>query len=503
MKPTIVFIILVLIMQPVLAQRFNTEKNPISVSNKLNNTHLIKAQNLNQPSRFSSKNHCKDEPEIYELDSLVWLWYDYDQWLNSSKEEYEFYNTGLLKTWIMSYSDWENGGWMYSSLYNYEYNEDGLLTQEIQSGWDYEQGEWVQTQKIEYTYNEAGFVNNTTTSNWNQTLNYWIPSYQTNYTYNDHNDIIEILSKEWQYVYWVNSYKSEYEYNEEFLEIAQTNYSWNGSWVVSDHSEKEYDETGNLLSFTSFYWNAELNQWENSYRYEEQYDEYGNLVLHTEMYWDYEAEDWVGNYKTEMIYDKQNLLTEKYTAYFDWEQHIWTYSEKYEYAYDFLNNLETLIYSSTGGIIWEKDTEWVPGSRTSYIYNYEYDVTDLYVPGNYEYQYMITEVNQESWLDDHWENGSKGNYYYSLFVNTQIFSPVALEFVVYPNPASEQIQVNWGGAIPEYMLQVINSAGQIVFSQNVRRHDYIDVSNLAKGTYVFTFSNRLQHNEISKKVIIR
>ncbi|HQL71107.1 MAG TPA: T9SS type A sorting domain-containing protein, partial [Bacteroidales bacterium] len=71
------------------------------------------------------------------------------------------------------------------------------------------------------------------------------------------------------------------------------------------------------------------------------------------------------------------------------------------------------------------------------------------------------------------------------------------------NPASEQIQVNWGGAIPEYMLQVINSAGQIVFSQNVRRHDYIDVSNLAKGTYVFTFSNRLQHNEISKKVIIR
>jgi len=449
------------------------------------------------------RSKIKDGAEIYQLDSLVWLYYESGNWQNSSKEEYEFDDAGNLLTWITAYSDYMGGAWQNSSREQYQYNDNNLVTEDISAYWDSEANDWENSSRLVYSYADNNELSNITSSSWNTLINFWIPQYSNDYTYNLQGMVTQVIGQEWYYYTWRNYSRTDYEYNENIQEILSTSYTWNDEWVFSEKYEKEYDDNGNLILNTSYYWNAESGEWGNSYRNELQYDESENLIINTEFYWDSESNDWIGSSKTEFVYNKENQVAEKYVSYFDYYEHVWMYYDKYEYTYDFLGNIISSIYSNTGNTIWEKDIEWTPNTKTDYEYNTAYELSDLFVPPSFEYSTMITVVNQSIWNEEHWQDNYQGTYYYSLYVNTSIPNTTSHGLAVFPNPAADYIQMQWESEIPEYNLTIYNAASVQVFSGEVYSLEKIDVSLLPAGKYIFKFNNKLYHSEIFKSVIIQ
>jgi len=76
----------------------------------------------------------------------------------------------------------------------------------------------------------------------------------------------------------------------------------------------------------------------------------------------------------------------------------------------------------------------------------------------------------------------------------------AADFVVYPNPASDRISVNFpGDAIQAYYVKIINAAGKVVMMlPRPQLANGIDISTLSSGLYHFVLTE-----EGTKRVITR
>jgi hypothetical protein len=91
-----------------------------------------------------------------------------------------------------------------------------------------------------------------------------------------------------------------------------------------------------------------------------------------------------------------------------------------------------------------------------------------------------------------------------LFENsTSAEKPTApVDFSIYPNPASNQINLSFNDANKPEIVRIVNLAGQVVYNK-IYENSYIDVGNLTTGVYLLqiTFHNRIATNK--KLVIIK
>jgi hypothetical protein len=67
---------------------------------------------------------------------------------------------------------------------------------------------------------------------------------------------------------------------------------------------------------------------------------------------------------------------------------------------------------------------------------------------------------------------------------------------IYPNPASNQINVTISDLIENENIKIFNQLGQLVLEQKASKENTINVATLASGTYI------LSYNQISKKIIL-
>lgn len=74
-------------------------------------------------------------------------------------------------------------------------------------------------------------------------------------------------------------------------------------------------------------------------------------------------------------------------------------------------------------------------------------------------------------------------------------SKAALAFSAYPNPSNNRVTVQLPAAIREAKLEILDGAGRVVLKRKVKTGDSIDVSGLAKGTYVLHLTAGSQRGE--------
>lgn len=61
---------------------------------------------------------------------------------------------------------------------------------------------------------------------------------------------------------------------------------------------------------------------------------------------------------------------------------------------------------------------------------------------------------------------------------------------LYPNPASEQITVQWSGTDAQAQIEIFNLAGQKVLNTEVKNKGNVNVSSLTTGTYILKLTNQ-------------
>jgi hypothetical protein len=84
-----------------------------------------------------------------------------------------------------------------------------------------------------------------------------------------------------------------------------------------------------------------------------------------------------------------------------------------------------------------------------------------------------------------------GNFIYSNIVIVKIGSKGSIPFIVYPNPTSNQLVVQYDNAAGDAILNIYNTQGQKVLttSMNGSTKTTIDVSNLAAGNYIIEYNS--------------
>jgi|GEM_PF-1116191 len=85
------------------------------------------------------------------------------------------------------------------------------------------------------------------------------------------------------------------------------------------------------------------------------------------------------------------------------------------------------------------------------------------------------------------EDGTEVTYTlnFSVFDDTSVSSPEVPGLRLYPNPATTQLTIGWGGNASEAYVEIISLTGQILYSTRLESHsETISVSNLQQGTYI-------------------
>jgi hypothetical protein len=86
---------------------------------------------------------------------------------------------------------------------------------------------------------------------------------------------------------------------------------------------------------------------------------------------------------------------------------------------------------------------------------------------------------------------------------TGVDKPAQLtEFTIYPNPATNQINLNLSEGTHPERIRIVNLAGQVVLNK-VYENSSIDISNLSTGVYLFQLTLRNRTTTTKKLVIIR
>jgi len=76
------------------------------------------------------------------------------------------------------------------------------------------------------------------------------------------------------------------------------------------------------------------------------------------------------------------------------------------------------------------------------------------------------------------------------------------EFTIYPNPATNQINLNLSEGTQPERIRIVNLAGQVVLNK-VYNNSNIDISSLSSGIYLFQLTHRNRTTTTKKLVIIR
>jgi hypothetical protein len=84
-----------------------------------------------------------------------------------------------------------------------------------------------------------------------------------------------------------------------------------------------------------------------------------------------------------------------------------------------------------------------------------------------------------------------GSFTYSNIISIQVGSNGSTPFVVYPNPTSKQLVVEYNNASDNSIITIVNLTGQRVLSlpTNGQTKTTIDVSNLADGIYMIQYNS--------------
>jgi len=365
----------------------------------------------------------------------------------------------------------------------------------------------------------------------------WINVYSAEISYFNNDTIFEYKLKEWNTN--TNNWNTELSYYEKKDEDGKKIINFVRSWDNSSQSftsgNKEiYTYSGELKTIKedNDWYN---NTWEDFARTLYYYDSADNDTLELEQRF-ISSNNWRDNWKTKFIYDENNKKIFEQQWGYDWYWDEW-----FDYS------KTTTSYYITNGLVEEVFTEryddtkagWYDLARTDYYYTVdnlldykeEHDLENSNNSLKYEYTYnenndetsfFLYSYNGSSWtlfykvfdtydtngnqtsyysqtLDGTWKNMLKEEYIWNQFTSSGI-ETVNDDFIsIYPNPASNLLNVNTNNKVFTN-VEIVNIAGKTVRKEIISNSNcQIDISNLSSGIYFITISDKF--NKMTLKFI--
>jgi hypothetical protein len=327
-----------------------------------------------------------------------------------------------------------------------------------------------------FTYDSALRVSSKTGWKYDN-LSVWVlRSRTTNYEYDASGNLLSSTTQLYDTLTgWRNSKRYSSTYNNDNQVLTNTTESWSGTaWVQDDHQILTYNAAGYLISVVTDYRQViytydmqnkalqvltlikENGLWMNDYR--QTYDYFpGSPHDHIALNADWANNMWVDRSRTTLTYNVNRVQIGGYYQTYNGED--WDPSRRDTITLDMNEN---------------------PMQHLSQLWNYD-AWTDLYLDEyTYDNESYVLTYATSSWNVGVFQRNWLHQYNYDLFVSTQ--EPLALDFSIFPNPASYMLQVK-GKDLNKALLY--DAAGQVVLSQKFSGQELLQlpVAHLPAGIY--------------------
>lgn len=339
--------------------------------------------------------------------------------------------------------------------------------------------------------------------------NEWVNSYQYSYSYDANGNVLIRLYEKWENIYRVTN---TIDVNGNIIfGIGENWYSDTDTWGNYAKATMTYDANGNLLTRLNQSWN--YYGWENYIKDTFVYDDNGNVLVKITEVW--ENDSWNNETRITNTYNSSNKITSRLSesAYYSgpyqnsgrntytydangnlivlltesWQSNSWANLSKTTYTVDANGDVISLIIEN-----WENSV-WVFGSKDSY----EYDANGNSIKGKTEH------VINSFWKPYYWYFGlpyylngiydNYSNFYYTYrfeanfkpFTNTDNLIEYSFKASIFPNPATNQLNIELPQTSKESNVTIYNTNGQQVFSaQLFSENTQINISNFPVGLYL-------------------
>ncbi|HLO58151.1 MAG TPA: T9SS type A sorting domain-containing protein [Bacteroidales bacterium] len=338
--------------------------------------------------------------------------------------------------------------WMPSSKLVFSYDENGRKTETMQFYWDTVAISWQQMIHTYHSYDANGnmtsefrFALNPATDKWDTVSNY-TRLYINNAIYSWVYDSWDPANHE-----WYHAMKGEYDYNESGDEITYITFNWNAqasAWDSSYLCRMKMNSSGKDSTGEYFKWNTSGSNWESWYTYDYYYDENGNDTLIA--YHNYGETEFIDHSEFDENGFRTSLTTYKWI-----------------------------------------DGDWQEVARTEYI------------PGTNGKTVLSTWFSWDTSLDKWVPVFQDQNYYEGE--STKNNNVVNSGLIVFPNPASECIQIKLTDSTTPAIFELYDLNGKRMLQQLVTSGYSIPVSYLSHGLYLYQL--HMGNDVFSGKIVIR
>ena len=414
------------------------------------------------------------------------------------------------------------------SRYTYTYSPNGLLS----TWYKYQElspGTWEKTGGEEFTYDLNDSLVQLKRYDYH---NYYMPIAIYDFTYNS---IGQRIGEEVEY--WVISgqttthYKARTDYSYDIYGrlLADTTYSWNNAWVGVWANTHAYNLQGLDSSFTQSMFPGTNNDWYETYKLVFLYDSldrnismkflvkdstYGPWVVSGESYYTYTTDGKLDQALSYYAYPGMPLLPHSreyyyysplglkfktFTQKYDLNKEIWVNSNMHISNQDMNGNtMERYCCKwDTTTLQWDSilietavhDLSLASQLVTNPVLQDVGMVTGIYIPMNTDSNAALQRsyFYSDFFTDSSYLERSYVYFYSDIAANTTDYSSEQSAILIYPNPASENVQI----LIPETSggictIKIYNTMGMLVYFEPIYTTGSfeLDLSDLPNGLYI-------------------
>jgi hypothetical protein len=366
------------------------------------------------------------------------------------------------------------------------YGTNGKISQSLYQ--EFQAGVWKDVYQYNYIYDANNNEIELNRKFWNGTA--WVDNSKYLRTYSATNKVLTETVQQFSGGTWVDAYKIIYTYDvttdKLFEVVKQTNL---GSSLVNTSKERYiFTPSDKIFEYTIFNPGI-VNNWVHANSFIRNYNNYDSIIEENgfkdslavadyKLSYTYNTKrkvqditrfvaDTFANFTTQSLigfnYNVDSLLIEKVYSTYPFGTQVLDSAEEYTYNNKNLVKAEYFSYQ--------------PGSKTllnSYTYNY-----DVY--NNRTYLLLQSAANGPL------ANARQEFYYYNQFPLQLSTPPLDLQLNVYPNPASDYLNLSFIEGEVDKLVQIFNLQGALVMSTKIPagiNKDVLPIAALSSGSYI-------------------
>ena len=438
---------------------------------------------------------------LYEWDA------DLEEWVGIYTEQWNYDENGNATSSSSSW-EWDPVGKQFKPGFKMEFtrNDSGQVLSWVESRYDPGLGDWVYTERGDNTYDENGNPTQQVWSSYDTISGQFNPTSKYDNTFDADGDQLSSISafynldsmrwensQKWEYIYQnTKSVSSTVSVNAGKVHVTTIVYLWYpfplpGVFVPLYRTVWTYNSEGQITKVLDSNYDQIAKIWEETQQEISEYNARGYLILQVQSMFDKESNTWIVTSRRVHVYDANgvNLSNALY---------LWSYLHNVliGYYYNVYTRDEHVNVLSITEHSWDLASEtWLEYLSAVYTYNYNFSGFDILAPFYMwhmistliEYEYFVGGGTTKS--SEEWVQTEAFTYHYSdMNVGVSVADLSKGELSIYPNPATEYIEIA-GDELNGYArIMMYNISGRMVMNQVLDRGGRIPVSHLSEGIYV-------------------